>query len=57
MAPVDSGRVVAEMIVGQLLQGLDLVEDHRQALEVGVEGGWLGGHGRLRVDYRPLFMR
>ena len=50
VAPVDGVRGVAEVIVGQLPQGLDLVEDHRQALEIGVEGGGLGGHGGLRVD-------
>ncbi|MFM7460523.1 MAG: hypothetical protein ACKO15_06770 [Burkholderiales bacterium] len=35
MAPVDGGLVVAEVVVGQLPQGLDLVEDQRQALQVG----------------------
>ena len=29
VAPVDGVRVVTEMVVGQLPQGLDLVEDHR----------------------------
>ncbi|WP_255326739.1 hypothetical protein [Pseudoxanthomonas sp. J35] len=41
---------MAEVVVGQLAQGLDLVENQRQALQVGVEGGGLGGHGGLRVD-------
>lgn len=37
MAPVDGVRLVAEVVVGQLPQGLYLVEDHWQALKVGVE--------------------
>ena len=48
--PVNGLRVMTELVVGQLPQGRDLVEDHRQALQVGVEGGGLGGHGGLRVD-------
>jgi len=36
------------MASGSWPQGLDLVEDHRQALQVGVEGGWLGIHRGLR---------
>lgn len=35
---------MAEVIVGQLAQGLDLVADQRQALQVGVDGGGLGVH-------------
>lgn len=50
LASVDSFRVVAEVVVGQLPQSFDFVEDHRQALQVGVERGGLGGHGGLRVD-------
>jgi hypothetical protein len=50
VAPMDGVRIVAEMVVGQLLQGLDFVECHRQALEVSVEGCGLGGLGGLQVD-------
>ena len=41
VAPMDGVRGVAEMVVDQLAQGLNLVKDHRQALQVGVEGAWL----------------
>ncbi|MCC7066971.1 MAG: hypothetical protein IT523_00800 [Burkholderiales bacterium] len=37
------------LAVGQLAHGLDLVEDHRQACEAGVEDVWLGGQASLRV--------
>jgi len=50
VAPVDGVRVMAEVVFGQLPQGLDLVEDHWPALKVGIESGALGGHGWLRVD-------
>jgi len=39
-------RNVAEVVVGHLLQGLDLVEYAQQALKVGVEGVGLGVHCR-----------
>lgn len=50
VTPVNGVRAVAEVVVGQLPQGLDLVEDNRQALEVGIESGRLDGYGRLRVN-------
>ena len=50
VAPVDGLRVVAEVIVGQLLQPGQLGVDGCGAGEVGVDGCGLGGHGGLRVD-------
>lgn len=55
VAPVDGPRVVAELVIGQLEQGIDLVEEHCQALEIGVEGGGLGVHGGLGlIDDVPI---
>ena len=48
VAPVDGTGVVAEVIVGQLLQPCQLGVDGGGAGEVGAEGGWLGAHRGLR---------
>ena len=49
MAPMDGIGVVAEMIIGKLLQPFQLGVDGGGAGEVSVEGGWLDVHRRLRV--------
>ena len=49
MAPMDSIGVVAEVVIGELLQPFQLGVDGGGAGEVGVEGGWLGIHRGLRV--------
>lgn len=48
--PEHSIWVVAEAVVGQLPQGLGLVQDHRRAMEVDVEGVCNCGHSLLRID-------
>lgn len=47
---------MAEVVVGQLPQGLDLVEDQRQALQVGVESAvdWVVMAGSVVVDDIPF---
>ena len=55
MAPL-----VAEVVVGELLQPFQFGVDGGSAGEVGVEGGWLGVHRGLRVviddmDMNALF--
>jgi hypothetical protein len=44
VAPVDGVRVVADVVVGQLLQPGQLDVDGGGAGEIGVEGGGLGVH-------------
>lgn len=44
MAPVDGVRVVAEMVVGQLLKPGQLDVDGGGAGEIGVDGSGLGVH-------------
>ena len=48
MAPVDGVRVVAEVVVGQLLQPFQFGVNGGGAGEVGIEGGLLGVHRGLR---------
>ena len=48
MAPMDGIGVVAEVVVGKLLQPFQLGVDGGGAGEVGVEGGLLGVHRGLR---------
>jgi hypothetical protein len=49
VAPVDGVWVVAEMVVGELLQPFQRGVDGGGAGEVGVESGWFGVHRGLRV--------
>jgi hypothetical protein len=44
VAPLDVVRVVAEVVVGQLLQPEQLDVDGGSAGEMGIEGSWLGVH-------------
>ncbi len=46
VAPVDGVRVVAEVVVGQLLQPGQLDVDGGGAGEIGIEGGGLGCSSR-----------
>ena len=60
MAPMDSIGVVAEVVIGELLQPFQLGVDGCGAGEVGIEGGWLGVHRGLRdviddTDMNALF--
>ena len=48
MAPMDSIGVVAEVVIGELLQPFQLGVDGGGAGEVGVEGSLLGVHRGLR---------
>ena len=48
MAPMDSIGVVAEVVIGELLQPFQLGVDGGGVGEVGVEGGWIGVHHWLR---------
>lgn len=48
VAPVDGVGVVAEMVIGELLQPFQLGVDGGSAGEVGLEGGLLGVHRGLR---------
>ena len=48
MAPMDGIRVMAEVVVGELLQPFQFDVDDGSAGEVGVEGGLLGVHRGLR---------
>lgn len=48
MPQVDGIRVLAEVVVGQLLQPCQFGVDGGAAGEIGVEGGWLGVHRGLR---------
>ena len=48
MAPVDGIRVMAEVVVGELLQPFQFGVDGGSAGEVSVEGAWLGVHRGLR---------
>ena len=49
MTPMDGIGVVTEVVVGELLQPLQLGVDGGGASEVGVEGSWLGVHRGLQV--------
>jgi hypothetical protein len=46
---VDGSRIVAGVVIAELLQPFQLGADGSGAGEVGVEGGWLGVHRGLRV--------
>lgn len=48
VAPMDGIGVMAEVVIGELLQPLQLGVDGGGAGEVGVEGGLLGVHRGLR---------
>ena len=49
VAPMDGIGVVTEVVVGELLQPLQLGVNGGGASEVGIEGGWLGVHRGLQV--------
>lgn len=60
MTPMDGIGVVTEVVVGELLQPVQLGADGSSAGEVGVEGGWLGVLRGLRdviddTDMNALF--
>ena len=48
VTPMDGIGVMAEVIVGELLQPFQLGVDGGGVGKIGVEGGWLGVHRGLR---------
>ena len=56
MAPMDRIGVMAEVVIGELLQPYQFGVDGGGVGEVGVEGGWLGIHRGLRdvIDDRVM---